>query len=493
MGPLSPLLARADDHQDRVAKRAFLLDLKERVQDFMQMNHGYLLDIEACLSGRPSSRPCEPELAKIRNNIQVLYPDFRRHWILMGLVRWQTLRQVFQNYRAQLMRNSSGKGELITIPIGKVMVDYPIASDLSEEEIPVPAVTAAEVLSALHLKRARFEGISVYENLNDYIQYVCQQAVGAERAAPVCGPIRVELKVNSVGELSLFVDINKSRKNQVVAVDQVLRQIEFKTQFWMSDFYKGQEEAFYEMLQENPYVALVSSTRPTDKELLRVFSLMTDRSAKSLQEFDSKWEVLGRENIEMKDLLPLMTYAPIVDDVLNFPGENMELLGIADYAQISQMLNSDYSSYEMNKMMKEIGFLIAANVAVCYAGGRFVKWAGTLKKLVQSARMVRLKEVFNPFCYNLTGAAVNLWFIRDAKMHYAKTYREVFSSADGDSYLRELHALPEAEQMIFWSYVTAPVGIGATFILKALAVRGVKLSKGFQEYLGKRLVAVRGE
>jgi hypothetical protein len=468
------------DLMARTAERAFLSDLRERIKDYMDFNLAYLSGLEDCLSGQPTPVNCNEVLGRVLKNTSILYPKMRKHLLLISLLHSNFIQTLVDiSLPLHLRAIAKGRSPTHRLPLKSFIKPNPLESLWGDYEVPSPDFTQADVENLLTNDEVTLGGTHLRENLNGFLQKYCAIAYGAK--SDVCSAL--ELRYDN-GFYFATAPLQKALRAGVSF--QGIDAIQLKSR---GATYKDNSHVtrqFYEIIQTNPYVALVSSAKPSGSELLLAIKIMKEQATNALKEYEIRRQELLRPDVSDGELLRLMEYGPIAASVLETPGENMQLLNY-DYDALFEVVQSEHSSAELKRTAWHIGLLIGANVVFCVGGGRALKYLFTAKNII---KLKRFSELFNPLCFPLTTIPVNGWFVYDSIDSYDKTFQEVFASADGAHYLREVHALSDADRSVFISILFSPIGAGT--ILKNIARSGLKFSKPFLLNLEQRLLQTRG-
>jgi hypothetical protein len=479
----------------RTASRAFLLDLRDRVDDFMHINKVHLENIEKCFEQKetqvsqilslPNSQVTECEQVKraIRNNIAIQYPKMRKALLLMSLLDSSFVSQLFTQFlKHQNQLATTGRSD-VEIPIDSNIQSNPLVTNKwvgmilpSFFHLPDPDFSTQEIETALGGvgDKLQFQNDQLIEfNLNSLMQYFCTQAFEANNE----GCKTIKILYNPQHRTLLFKSIAPSKEWASQYFIHLRTQFESRSNSFWSTARNQAEKSYYSYVSLNPYVALVSNAYPGNYEIKNAFNIMLINAQDALKKFEAELFMrLKRPDVSEKELRTLLSYNVIANDVLNNPGMNMQLLDL-DFKSTFESLTSAYAQDSYVKLGIELTEVIVGNVLVCYGFG----WAARAYKgaaLVARAQgALRMRDLLNPLCFSMSGAALNSYFVYDSFEEYKQTYRQLFSSPREANILREVHELDSARKSIFWTVLLAPVGVGLTSGVKNIWSRTINTLK----------------
>ncbi|MEQ1665817.1 MAG: hypothetical protein ABL927_10615 [Bdellovibrionales bacterium] len=488
----------------RTANRAFLLDLRDRIDDFMHINKVHLENIEKCFEQKetqvsqilslPNSQVTECEQVKraIRNNIAIQYPKMRKALLLMSLLDSSFVSQLFTQFlKHQNQLATTGRSD-VEIPIDSNIQSNPLVTNKwagmilpSSFHLPDPDFSTQEIETALggvgdklqfqqdkKLQSETPNELAQHDqliefNLNSLMQYFCTQAFEANKE----GCKTIQILYNPQHRTLFFKTIAPSKEWVSQYFIHLKLQFESRSNSYWSTAHNQAEKSYYSYVSLNPYVALVSHAYPGNNEIKNAFYIMLINAQDALKKFELELFMrLKRPDVSEKELRTLLSYNVIANDVLNNPGMNMQLLDL-DFKSTFEYLTSAYARDSYVKLGMELTEIIVGNVLVCYGFGwatRAFKGAALVAR-AQSA--TRLRDLLNPLCFSMSGAAINSYFVYDSFEEYKQTYLQLFSSPQGANILREVHELDSARKSIFWTVLLAPVGVGLTSGVKYVWTR----------------------
>lgn len=475
------------DLQQATAERAYLLDLRERVKDFMDINLNYVSNVKHCFKGELSNLNCEREKLKVKENIAVQYPIMRQYQLLKDILVGapDEIMYMYGMHLYALRDGAKTEGSRFSL-MRWISFEHPLDSLVHSEHLFLPRrhMTDEEAENVLNSQKSYIPGTLHPANLNGYMRWFCELAYGENQ--PDCENLDLRYSAHDQRVYFYLPHPEKVSVNPVVRgfLDPVYQAATMTVRHQLAEELL---EKYYRVVQDNPYVALMGSAQPSDDEIIQVFTFMQEQAQAALRKYESQLIKLRRPGVTNEELRELLSYASIALGLVDDPGESMQLINF-DYAQVHSSLSADQSNYEL----KKAALFILGNIAVCVGGGKIIKSAALAQKLIRMqakginlirrggilSRPEQWAKVFSPFCWGLTAVPVNLYFLGSAYQSYRNIYQDLFSNANAGSDLHKLHELSDAKRGIFWSIVLLPLGYKET--LQALRASGIYVSASLQ-------------
>jgi hypothetical protein len=497
-------------------RRAFLLDNKDAVTATYDLNHVRILFIQACLeqmsdqefaqtkSPEKNAQPwknCNDGVAQVRENTAAAYPLMRRDLLLSNLLSSSVIDQMMTIYEGNLtvQSNPADIDGLRVLNVAQsfitrdIVVHNPLTTVLTSEQLANPPWEIREIADAL-------------DNTSDdsfnklFNQGFASWRQKIQQRKPTTWPMNLipmyEPHIGDVTQMKLLPSgkIYLNYTGSPADVSSMRSEIEMARSVQIDALRSAQSRMqgqFITLVQSNPWIALVTSANPSRAEFIKAFALMEARASIAIAEhtkFRSDYHLDDRDLADDSAMVSLMSFTPIAKSLLDKPGLEMsrvaELMSAAfDPQKTFDGLMWDYNYQETKKAATQVAEAIALNTFVCWLpvsrGGRvgvqFVRRVVRAEKLssVFTAAGVEgfLNDSFSPICFAFTNVAINLGFVYLNVGEYNQTYRDVFSSVEEESLMREVNSLSDKDREIFWSLVTIPVGTGIFKLLKGPASR----------------------
>jgi hypothetical protein len=513
MGPLHAQAGLGTKDERALAEEAFFLDLRFRIETFMQANKAKIRQIRTCIKAEMNPKKyravnpsyCKTQLGIVRDNIRVLYPRMRHYLITRELLRpanhraTYVLKKPFPDLRASAEYFSSNKNQSAFLsffsaskPAKKLpdTFENPIEAEFDGITLPFAKASSAELKRAVEgfrsadgTVKARGYGVHQFYReacLNSSVVHANSMRVKEKIPRHICEQIslRFDEKTRSTSwdfastKAAQYI-VKNSRPGQSVVLAPGENMYDNKIDILL-------ESLYHETIQTNPYVALVTSSNPNNQSLLWAFDQMYIASSKTLARFKEMQQRLDKERSAFKKTidwfkfednrtrtLELLNYAPIAGHVLEVPGEKMDLLYGYPFEELAQTLMSENATAQFTKLGVQIAGLFVGNIVVCWLPwSRAASTVGRLAKI--SFTGGKLSKALSPMCFALTAIPINSYFLYHSIRDYAVAYEEIFSGIDEDQYetngsskthfIREVRALSDAKSAIFWSLIFMPIG-----------------------------------
>ena len=461
---------------------------------------------------------CDFEKKKIRNNIAQNYPRMRRYLFLYNhigdehfhLVIARQFRKHLQFLEAQKNSPKRNIGHNRDMPTElpqffyRTSVQSPLDPGATPAkqlyngiDLPNPPFTLKEVNDALTNSDNTFNSLVSTEqiginpqfpiNINGFAQMLCEKALGSNSQG--CALLKIS---HSDKNKSLFFEnteypsewakhyINNIERHLAEQV-RIVRLVR-----------KSLIAEFMEIVQKTPYITLLTSAKPTDEEIHGALKIMLKAAIETNIDFEKKYKKLSKREITEDDLRDLMQYGPVVLSVLDIPGEEMNKFSSMAQIGFDDAFTGLQTSYRRDKLV-DLGLTMGAvigSLVACWFGGKYAKIIFKPIKLLRLLAVGKYAEAITPFCISITTLPINAWFLYDSIQHYHETFREIFSSANGVSYIHEMKSLSSSETGILLSALMAPIGTGT--VLKAIRNAGIKLSRPLLLQMRNNLLKSRG-
>jgi hypothetical protein len=502
--PKNRLEDQQEAQQERLAKRAFLLDLYDRVYDYMLINRNYLSVLKTCFEGENTDilgirYNCEEEKAKVRKTALYRYPVMRRYLALINLTHQGFHRTLMRAFREHLAVQKLGPAAALArgwvepkLNVERWYVQHPLRAVWVEENLPMLPFTDDEIQAALNGQYVLFKGSerwapgleARYENLNEIEQLYCEVAFGKNH--PGCQSFHVKY---SVQDRKLYFENRPGYEEwmqKAISENPYDREgVEFEMVQKMKGLQQYAEKQiqnkYLSLLQQNPYIAFLTSAEPSDQEFHHAFKVMYNYAQKNLEDHEKSRHVYEQDEVPEAELRKLMAYSPVALTLLSekTPGRRMSQVAF-DYKKVFEVVKGEYALQDSINKLIHIVTLVAANLVLCPGGGKVITVLGRARSIVKFRRW---GELFNPICFAMTTIPINGWLLYEAIEGYEKTYSQIFSSADGRYRIADVNSLPAAQRSLFWAAVMSPMGTSAA--LKGFASSGVNISPKLAELIAK--------
>ena len=497
-------------------QKAFLLDLNNRVVAIMDINRVHVEFVHDCLAkfsdsqfaeaivpkDRKNFNPqknCMHAVARVRQNTRENYPRMRQRLLLSNLLQnnivnsllvdyWTALSTKQQVARRRVLNNISAFSRDISVTNPLVSV----LGDKADKELPVASWTPSEIRLALDIPHEA--GDKSGYDFNQLMKKACLKHIKdpirtrGSYDTDLCENLRLESNDSGEVYMTYAAPVTDARK--------LMREVDTLRVHQESALTKSQEVVKNEFLAEvqlNPYVALVTSSTPTRKELVRAFEVIKERAIAAVEEHDKFRKENNLDDPEKADanaLLSLMRFDGVAATLLEpVAGKNSEHQGPGPYLE-DVLKTIPFSPITVESTMNELAWKnnvenmkdlaikltagVVGNMLICYSALKVGQWlyrgASVAVKAGKISQIFSKPEVFfNPMCYFVGGLALNIWLIWDDIKEYNHIYRDVFATVEEEHMIRKVNALSAQERTVFWSAVTIPVGSG---LLKAFAPFG---------------------
>ncbi|MCB0351333.1 MAG: hypothetical protein KDD38_09135, partial [Bdellovibrionales bacterium] len=289
-----------DNLQERTAKRAFLNDLRERVIMFMDQNVAYLSGLKLCLEGQPALIDCDESLRIVRNNIEIQYPKMRRQLLLISLLSFHTHKELMQKFQAHVY-NIENNLPTPFLPIDPRIKPNPIEGIWDIEYVPRTPFSDKEIESVLNAgsESVTIDGTNYKENLQNYERFYCESIF--EKDHPACKSIQIQYSPKKRVLYFARRPLHEAWQGRDKRLN--FEKLSLKTRRLQEAAQDNAKRKFFEIIQENPYVALMSTARPGDSEILKVVSLMLDKAQETRLEYEERMVKLSDPNVSESELL----------------------------------------------------------------------------------------------------------------------------------------------------------------------------------------------
>lgn len=463
--------------QKATAERAFIMELVNRLEVLHIYNERKVNLLVTCFDPLTTDlerrqRNCEEETSRIRNSISLIYPRARSLLALFNVFKWSNMQHILLVHDSQV-RNQKGfrvfsRPETLYISypggvLGSAMsFDNPLVSSLGLNDLKHPDFKGAELNQALE------EGVGIMGGFSNHFTSVCKEYT--PDLLYLCSQIDLHYSEEEQGFYLSNIEVNDNWRNNL----NQLRELYVRAPMYFTKKEKELKTAYFELIQKYPYVALVSSAGPTDRELYEAFKVIHDRAKKSLSVFQKKAQKIKQGEGSRGQELSLLAFSPVIEDVLESPSREMRNLmpfGASYKEHVLPSLMSEYANRELKKMGLMIGGVVAASIATCAIPlTRFVK--GSIWLVDKINNLFKSFKSPNFACIAVTSGVINIGFLFYSYNEYQSFYREVFSALDEKHMLREVEDLTSAQMMVIIDAFLLPIGTGAVLgPLRALGRR----------------------
>lgn len=546
---LAPL-SNASAAVNNTERYVFLNSLADKVEVILRANISQLSFVKKCFDGY-NHPDCKSETQRIRENIRLKYGSVKHHVFLYNLFDKLSVRDIFSDYRLKNYGFSGLKksGPFIK-PIKKVLRSTASPLSLIEalSSIPDYQFNAADIgkiyqtrMPKIYLKSKKTEKIEKEYNYTPagLLEYICDQGYLSQGKAPLAKKTylsdspkfcsKMNIKFNQEKGLFVFTISNLTEKDYQFLL--------FLEEYTHSNRAVEQiERRFYSTISDMPYVALVRSINPSNKELSGVFELMIKNARKELshirktydQAFNGKFarpsagqvlktsstiglisivnplmisQTVGKWLFSKKSQQPkedqvninwykahsFLIYKPIADSLVEKPTEMMDQFYDTNFDEVHSDVEKSFGNEQMWDVAAELGIAIGST-AICMAPVRAA--GGAAIKTIRAFIMAEKISLRTVVCVPTMNLLVNFYFINSALNTYNDFYRRAFSTLEGQQALVEMREMSDAEFNVIIEAVLFPLGVVS---IKSTAKVISKLSSKSRSHIMKVVQAANGK